>query len=79
MSKDVAKAQPYPRQIKTLDDVKADMSELYEEVRAGRIDMKVSAELSNITGKFLKAVSLEQSREQFLANQSRARVSHEPS
>ena len=45
--------------MKNLTDVKSDMSLLYEEVRAGSIDLKVAAELANITGKYLKAAQLE--------------------
>lgn len=45
--------------VKTLDDVKADMSELYEETKAGTVDVKLAGELSNITGKYLKAYALQ--------------------
>jgi hypothetical protein len=51
--------------VKTLDDVKADMSELYSEVRDGTIELKVASELANITGKFLKAEQLKLAREIF--------------
>ena len=53
---------------KTLDDVKADMSALYDQVRDGTTDLKVASELANITGKYLKAVQLDLAREIFLAN-----------
>lgn len=53
---------------KTLADVKADMSQLYEAVKAGETDLKHAAELANITGKYLKAVQLEFAREVFLSN-----------
>lgn len=53
---------------KTLDDVKADMSTLYDQVRDGTTDLKVASELANITGKYLKAVQLDFAREIFLAN-----------
>lgn len=68
------KAKEYPRTIKTLDDVKADMSDLYEQVKEGTCDLKLAAELSNITGKYLKAVSLEHARDQFLSNQGQRRI-----
>lgn len=55
--------------VKTLDDVKADMSELYSEVRDGTIELKVASELANITGKFLKAEQLKLAREIFTAHQ----------
>lgn len=53
---------------KTLADVKADMSELYEQVKAGDCDLKLAGELANITGKYLKAVQLELATEMFIAN-----------
>jgi hypothetical protein len=60
---------------KTLSDVKADMSELYEQVKAGSTDLKLAAELANITGKFLKAEQLEMAKEIFLSNNP-GRLSH---
>lgn len=56
-------------EVKTLDDVKLDMSELYEAVKNGEIELKLASELANITGKFLKAEHLALAREVFLANQ----------
>lgn len=53
---------------KTLDDVKADMSQLYEQVKGGEVDLKLAGELANITGKYLKAAQLELAREVFLSN-----------
>lgn len=52
---------------KTLADVKSDMSQLYEEVKAGTCDLKLAGELANITGKYLKAVQLEFAKEVFLS------------
>lgn len=57
---------------KTLDDVKRDMSELYEQVKAGTSDLRRASELANITGKFLKAEQLKLAREIFLANRGNA-------
>jgi hypothetical protein len=54
--------------MKTLDDVKADMSELYAQVREGSIELKTASELANITGKFLKAEQLKLAREIFTSN-----------
>jgi len=54
--------------MKTLDDVKSDMSELYEQVKNGETDLKLAGELANITGKYLKAAQLELAREVFLSN-----------
>lgn len=53
---------------KTLSDVKADMSDLYEQVKAGTTDLKMAGELANITGKYLKAVQLEMAKEIFQQN-----------
>lgn len=59
--------------MKSLEDVKADMSDLYEQVRSGEVDIKLASELANITGKYLKAAHLELAREVFLEN-SRQRL-----
>jgi len=53
---------------KTVADIKCDMSELYEQLKNREVDIKVAAELANITGKFLKAEQLELAREIFLSN-----------
>lgn len=55
------------RLMKSLDDVKMDMSELYEMVKDDSIELKRAAELANITGKYLKAEQLELAREIFLS------------
>lgn len=60
--------------MKTLAEVKADMSELYDQVREGGCDLKLAAELANITGKFLKAEQLIFAREIFLVNQPQYKV-----
>lgn len=54
------------RNIKTLIDIKQDMSLLYEEVRSGRTDLKTASELANISGKFLKAAQIELATNLFL-------------
>jgi hypothetical protein len=54
--------------MKSLTDVKTDMSELYEQVKSGEVDLKLASELANIAGKFLKAEHLELARDVFLAN-----------
>lgn len=59
---------------KTLSDVKFDMSELYEGVKAGNVDLKLAGELANITGKYLKAVQLELAKEVFAANKPERKV-----
>jgi hypothetical protein len=52
--------------MKTLETIKYDMSVLYEQVRTGEVDLKLAAELANITGKFLKAEQLQLAREIFI-------------
>ena len=51
---------------KTLDDIKLDMSQLYEELRTGNVELKIASELANIAGKFLKAEQLQLAREIFV-------------
>ena len=45
--------------MKTLNDIKADMSELYDSLKAGLTKREEAAELANIAGKFLKAEQLQ--------------------
>ena len=45
--------------MKTLNDIKQDMSTLYDELRAGAIDLKTASELANVAGKYLKAEQLD--------------------
>jgi hypothetical protein len=54
--------------MKTLTDVKQDMSELYEQLKTGQVDLKTAGELANISGKFLKAEQLELARDIFISN-----------
>jgi hypothetical protein len=54
------------RKMKTLDDVKLDMSTLYDEVKSGATELKTAGELANIAGKYLKAEQLQLAREIFL-------------
>ena len=56
--------------MKTLTDVKQDMSDLYEQVKSGAVDVKTASELANITGKFLKAEQLELAKAVFLRTTS---------
>ncbi len=53
--------------MKTLNDIKADMSRLYDELQAGTCELKTASELANIAGKFLKAEQLDLAREVFLS------------
>ena len=52
-------------QIKTLDDVKLDMSILYDGIRDGTVELKPAAEMANVAGKYLKAEQLQLAREIF--------------
>ena len=60
--------------MKTLDDIKRDMSELYEALKTGYVDLKVASQLANISGKFLKAVQLQLAREVFLENRAKCNL-----
>lgn len=53
--------------MKTLTDIKADMSRLYDELQAGTCELKTASELANIAGKFLKAEQLDLAREIFIS------------
>lgn len=57
--------------MKTLDDIKLDMSVLYDEVNTGGTELKIAAELANIAGKYLKAEQLNLAREIFSAQLGR--------
>lgn len=59
----MSKAKPV---MKTLNDIKLDMSVLYDEVNTGSTELKTAAELANIAGKYLKAEQLQLAREIFL-------------
>jgi len=60
--------------MKTLNDIKNDMSELYEELRSGTCELNTAAELANIAGKFLKAEQLDLAREIFLSGKPKPLV-----
>ena len=60
--------------MKSLNDIKADMSRLYDELQAGACELKTAAELANIAGKFLKAEQLDLAREIFLSGRPQAKV-----
>lgn len=64
--------------MKSLTDVKEDMSTLYEELKTGKVELKTASELANIAGKFLKAEQLELAREIFHADGSGSLVPHRP-
>lgn len=52
--------------MKSMEDIKQDMSTLYDEVRAGTVELKHADTLANITGKYLKAEQLQLAREIFV-------------
>jgi len=58
--------------MKTLNDIKADMSSLYDELQAGTCELKTASELANIAGKFLKAEQLDLAREIFMSGRPHA-------
>ena len=60
--------------MKNLNDIKKDMSELYEALKSGYVDLKVASELANISGKFLKAEQLQLAREVFLENRAKSNL-----
>lgn len=60
--------------MKSLNNIKQDMSELYEALKAGTVDLKVASELANISGKFLKAEQLQLAREVFLENRAKSLI-----
>ena len=60
--------------MKTLKDIKQDMSDLYDALKAGHVDLKTAGELANISGKFLKAEQLEFAKEVFRGRQVRAAI-----
>jgi hypothetical protein len=62
----MAKHTPEIHKVKTLEDIKMDMSVLYNGVRDGNTELKMAAELSNIAGKYLKAEQLDLARQIFL-------------
>jgi len=52
--------------MKSLHDIKQDMSDLYNALSTGAVDIKVAGELANIAGKFLKAEQLELAKAVFI-------------
>jgi hypothetical protein len=54
--------------MKTLQDIKQDMSDLYEQLKNNAIDVKSASEMANVAGKFLKAEQLILARDVFLNN-----------
>jgi hypothetical protein len=54
--------------MKSLDDIKQDLSDLYDALAKGEIELKQAMELANVAGKFLKAEQLVLAREVFLSN-----------
>lgn len=59
---------------KTLEDIKADMSDLYDQVKAGQTEIKSASELANIAGKYLKAYSLDLAERMFMSQLSQKTI-----
>ncbi len=57
--------------MKTLNNIKTDLSALYDELQAGQIELKTASELANIAGKLLKAEQLDLAREVFLSGKTK--------
>ena len=57
--------------MKNLNDIKQDMSDLYDNVRDGKTELKPAAELANIAGKFLKAEQLQLAKDMFMDQQKK--------
>jgi hypothetical protein len=57
--------------MKTLNDIKQDMSDLYDQVKNGGVEIKTAAELANIAGKYLKAEQLQLARDIFIKGMAR--------
>lgn len=57
--------------MKSLNDIKQDMSELYDQVRDGHTELKTASELANIAGKYLKAEQLNLAREIFTSSKGK--------
>jgi hypothetical protein len=62
--------------VKTLDEVKADLSRLYDELRDGRLQREDAAEMANIAGKFIRADALLLAREMFASGTTLRRIGH---
>ena len=60
--------------MKTLNDIKADMSRLYDELQSGTCELKTASELANIAGKFLKAEQLDLAKSIFMSNRPQIQV-----
>lgn len=54
--------------MKSLEDIQRDMSELYDELKGGKRQLKIAAEMANIAGKNLKAKQLDLAERVFLAS-----------
>ena len=64
--------------MKTLTDIKQDMSDLYDAVKAVTVDLKTAGELANISGKFLKAEQLKLATAVFLNTPSPRMIEQAP-
>jgi len=53
---------------KTLDDLNTDLSQLYDGLKSGQIELPVAQELANIGGKLIKVQALMWAKEVFAAD-----------
>lgn len=53
--------------MKSINNIKQDLSNLYDELLNGQVELKTASELANIAGKLLKAEQLDLAREVFLS------------
>jgi hypothetical protein len=53
---------------KTLDDLNTDLSQLYDGLKSGQIELPVAQELANIGGKLFKVQALMWAKEVFAAD-----------
>lgn len=60
--------------MKSLEDIKQDMGELYEDLKSGKIELKLASELANVAGKFLKAEAIILAKEVFLAQSDKTNI-----
>ncbi len=58
--------------MKSMNDIKQDMSELYDSLKSGQTEIKLADSLANIAGKYMKAEQLDLAREIFLSTQAKA-------
>lgn len=51
--------------MKNVSDLRNDLLDVYEQIKAGTIDIKIASELSNNAGKIIKTAAIELAYNQF--------------